>query len=296
MRMSRSDDAERVWEQAPSTVPKTLARQLADVVRKPVRIVCGSLARWSSVRRIVLLYHSIGNGKNAVRPSAFFEQMRFLKEEASVVSLDEIVRGDDKSGSKPFTCAITFDDGYDSVYEIAYPALKQYGFPATAYVTTAAIGEAAPAYSDDFPGLFAGDRTMTWRQVRTLSENGITIGSHLCHHKDMTRLDALEGMFELIRSRTTIAHRTGVPCRDFAYPFGLLNRENVEWVRRAGYETATTVVHATVRGRIDAMRIPRMGVAPIHTLNDFEAILRGEFDYLPVVQRARQTLHLPYSL
>ncbi len=32
--------------------------------------------------------------------------------------------------------AVTFDDGYASVYEIAFPLLKEYGYPATVYLTT----------------------------------------------------------------------------------------------------------------------------------------------------------------
>ncbi|MGH7932967.1 MAG: polysaccharide deacetylase family protein [Candidatus Binataceae bacterium] len=287
----------REGEEALPTVPNTVARRLANALRRPARTVCRTVARLGEARTIILLYHSIGNAKDAVRPSAFAEQMRYLKEEATVVRLDEIVRvGDGKSTSKPLTCVITFDDGYAGVYEVAYQILRQYGFAATVYVTTAAMGESEPGSSDDFAGLFPGDRTMTWRQVREMSEHGISIGSHLCHHKDMTTLDVREGMIELIRSKATIAGRVGMPCPHFAYPFGLFNSENAEWVRNAGYETATTVVHATVKRRIDAMRIPRMCVASIHDIDDFVAIVRGEFDYLPIVQKARRLLKLRYSL
>lgn len=278
------------------TTPPPVTRRAANILRRPARLVCKTAARLRPKRTIVLLYHSIGEAKDAVKPERFQEQMSYLKHEARVISLDRILRGDHLTHDAPLTCAITFDDGYSSVYEIAYPTLRHYGFPAVAYITTDAVGHLAPKRSDDYPGLFPGETTLTWPQIRELSQHDIAIGSHLCQHKNMTRLDADEGLSELRRSKAIITQKLDSACRHFAYPFGLFNRHNVEWVRQSGYESATTVVHATVPQEYNPLTIPRMCVAPIHTLNDFAAILRGEFDYLPIVQSVRRILRLPYSL
>lgn len=278
------------------TTRQAVTRRAANILRRPARLVCKTVARVRPKRTIVLLYHSIGEAKDAVRPERFEEQMYYLKHEARVISLDRILRGDHLQHDAPLTCAITFDDGYSSVYNIAYPTLRHYGFPAVAYITTDAVGDVAPKRSDDYPGLFPGETTLTWRQIRELSQHDIAIGFYLCQHKNMTSLDADEGLAELKRSKAVIAQKLDSACRHFAYPFGLFNRYNVEWVRQSGYESATTVVHATVPQKHDRLTIPRMCVAPIHTLNDFAAILHGEFDYLPIIQRARQILRLPYSL
>jgi peptidoglycan/xylan/chitin deacetylase (PgdA/CDA1 family) len=273
-----------------------VTRQVANILRRPARFVCKTATHIWPKRAIVLLYHSIGAAKDAVRPERFEEQMYYLKHHAHVVSLDRILRNDHLKDDAPLTCAITFDDGYSSVYDVAYPILGRYEFPALAYITTDAIGDAAPRSSDGYPGLFPGETTMTWKQVRELSRNDIAIGSHLCQHRNMTTLSVEEGMSELRRSKAVIAGKLGLACKHFAYPFGLFNWQNVEWVRQSGYETATTVRHATVAHQYDRLRIPRMGPSPTHTLKEFVAILNGEFDYLPIVQTARRLLKMPYSL
>jgi peptidoglycan/xylan/chitin deacetylase (PgdA/CDA1 family) len=278
------------------TTSLAVTRRAANILRRPARLVCKTAARLRPKRTIVLAYHSIGEAKDAVRPDRFEEQMSYLKHEARVISLDSILAGNHLDNDALLTCAITFDDGYSSVYDIAYPVLRHYGFPAVAYITTDAVGELAPKRSDDYPGLFPGETTLTWPQIRELNRHEVVIGSHLCQHKNMTRLDAAEGLSELTLSKALITRKLNSACRHFAYPFGLFNRQTVEWVRNSGYESATTVMHATVPREYNHLTIPRMCVAPIHTLDDFAAILRGEFDYLPIMQTARRLLGLKYSL
>ncbi len=53
---------------------------------------------------------------------------------------------------------ITIDDGYRSSYEIAYPILKKFGFPATVFLYT------------DFVG--ASD-AMTWAQMKEMTASGL---------------------------------------------------------------------------------------------------------------------------
>ena len=57
------------------------------------------------------------------------------------VSLDEI--GERLASGVPFTervAAVTFDDGYQDVYEHAYPVLKRKGIPAAVFVVTDLVG------------------------------------------------------------------------------------------------------------------------------------------------------------
>jgi len=61
-----------------------------------------------------------------------------------VVPLDEIVprRGQGGRFRRP-TAAITFDDGYHDVYELAFPLLKAKGMPAAVFVVTSLVGTAS---------------------------------------------------------------------------------------------------------------------------------------------------------
>jgi hypothetical protein len=91
----------------------------------------------------VLLYHACETDESdfirdlgcSTKPADFERQldylMRFYEVEPVSVLLSENVP--DRA------VAITFDDGYRSVYERAYPALKSRGLPASLYLVTSAV-------------------------------------------------------------------------------------------------------------------------------------------------------------
>lgn len=68
---------------------------------------------------------------------------------------------------------ITIDDGYESVYNIADPILRKYGFTATLFIYT------------DFVGVARG--AITWDQLREMKGDGFEVGSHTLSHCDLTK-------------------------------------------------------------------------------------------------------------
>lgn len=239
------------------------------------------------------MYHAVGDSPYAVRPKDFEAQMRYLKAHARVVALEAILSGRHHDTPAPLTCAITFDDGYAGVYEYAYPILRDNGFEAIVYVTTSALDRDGARCPDEIPGFFPGVPTLTWAQAREMSNGGVTIGSHLCHHLDMRVLSPEVGMEELGRAKDIISQKLGAPCKHFAYPFGYFNSSNVDWVDKLGYESAVTVRHSVVPDKLDLFRVPRMGIGPENDWTDFEGMLGGDLDYLLIVRKVREMLGLP---
>jgi peptidoglycan/xylan/chitin deacetylase (PgdA/CDA1 family) len=230
-------------------------------------------------RRVVLLYHAVGGEPWAVSASAFEAQMSWLSTHARVVSLPALLqRG--RESSDALTCAITFDDGYESVHGRALPVLRSLGFPAVVYLTTAAIDEARNLSSDTFPGLYPGNRMLDWTQVDDLARAGIAIGSHLRRHVDLTRLEEAAAREELSGSKQDIERRLSRPCEDFSYPWGRHDRRARRWVEEAGFKTAAAGVHGSLTGRTDPIAIPRLDVRAEYELADFQAIVRGDWDFL----------------
>src|SRR4029079_8939246 len=92
----------------------------------------------------ILCYHRFGPRatKLNVAPAAFEAQMEYLARNGyTVIPLKRLARF--LQGKEPLpakTVAITIDDGYRSSYEIAYPILKKYGFPATVFLYTDFVG------------------------------------------------------------------------------------------------------------------------------------------------------------
>ena len=97
--------------------------------------------------KIVLMYHGIRENEgqiafnyhgNQLRVKSFAWQMSFVKSYFQVISLDDMVYGRwSPKGKTPL--AVTFDDGYENNYLLAYPVLKKYDIPATIFLTAGFI-------------------------------------------------------------------------------------------------------------------------------------------------------------
>ncbi len=98
-------------------------------------------------RLLIIMYHDLaadsepGSGARLKRDrptrGQFVAHLKAIRRSYRVVSLEEAIRELREEGSlKEDSVAITFDDGYASVYEIAFPELQSYGLPATVYLST----------------------------------------------------------------------------------------------------------------------------------------------------------------
>ena len=74
----------------------------------------------------------------------------YLASHYNVLSMDEVVELLQKKGGSlpPFPTMLTFDDGFASNFDLAYPVLKRYGLPATIYLATQFVDEKIPIWVD----------------------------------------------------------------------------------------------------------------------------------------------------
>lgn len=83
---------------------------------------------------------------------------------------------------------LTFDDGYKSLYAVAYPALRRYGLKAVAYIVPGMTRE----HDEQVSGEFLDKRLCTWQEVREMHESGILdIQSHSMYHHSIATSDKL---------------------------------------------------------------------------------------------------------
>jgi len=78
---------------------------------------------------------------------------------------------------------ITFDDGYRSVYEEAFPVLERYGMCATVFLTVGEQTSTEPARR--LPSLH-GRPMLSWREIREMRSAAITFGAHTLTHVVVT--------------------------------------------------------------------------------------------------------------
>ena len=80
---------------------------------------------------------------------ALEQQLAFLKAHHRVLPLADVVRALATGASLPRSPAvITIDDGYQSVYRVAYRVLKRLGLPASVYLATAFVDERQFLWTD----------------------------------------------------------------------------------------------------------------------------------------------------
>jgi peptidoglycan/xylan/chitin deacetylase (PgdA/CDA1 family) len=102
-------------------------------------------------RLSILIFHRVLRTANAMYPDApsieqFDATMRWVREQFTVLPLDEAMRLLDRDGLPPRAAAITFDDGYRDNLENAFPILERLGLPATFFISTAYIEGGTPFF------------------------------------------------------------------------------------------------------------------------------------------------------
>lgn len=85
-----------------------------------------------------------GLGANTT-PSEFAAHIDFLRRHYNVVPLSALVKGTYPERA----VVITFDDGYRSVYENAFPLLQRHGMTATVYVVTAVVDNSSMVWVNE---------------------------------------------------------------------------------------------------------------------------------------------------
>src|SRR5713101_4859320 len=230
------------------TVPATATS--APTVSKPVVD--------QTAQTIIFCYHllvdKVRYPGTEITPAAFEAQMKELRDRGiTVIGLQDLLAWKRGEKSIPPRCAvITFDYGYKSQYELAWPIIKKFGYTFTMFVYTEGVRG----------GSLAGGGAITWEQLADMRDNGIDIEAHTATHQDLreghTIMVAEPGgkrtkkkltgaeyeqwvQNEVVGCKQLLEQRLGIRINCFAVPFGTYNEHVKEIARNAGYESMFTV-------------------------------------------------------
>lgn len=222
-------------------------------------------------RDVVLMYHSVGGIHGTeyafdLPEHLFREQIRWLAERWAPADLPELIETD--AEHKRF--AVTFDDGFRNVAEVAVPILREFEVPATVFLCSEFIGDANAELLRERHGMRsrARDVVMTDRQVReAIDDELLTVGNHTASHPDLTSLpdrDAVQA--EVVGGKRELEARYGVTVDRFSYPYGRVDSRTAAVVE-ASHEFGVTSEPVLVREGTDPHRIPRIDACqPQHVL------------------------------
>ena len=251
---------------------------------------------------IILMYHRIYNDKfiSGLDPLEFEKQIAYITKNFNVLPIEDLIENLNKNKIKPYSLALTFDDGHFDFYTSAWPILKKYNLPASLYITTGfvdgttwlwpdlikyillnskvevlnaqGVGTISTTKSNHHTSwhklgdycltLHAEQRnklllqlandaqvsisntpqspfhSVTWGQLKEMSQEGLTVGSHTVTHPILSSLsiDALRN--ELTESAQAIEKNLGTIPLGLCYPNGRpedINEIVINEAESAGY-------------------------------------------------------------
>ncbi|PSW09986.1 polysaccharide deacetylase [Photobacterium sanctipauli] len=181
----------------------------------------------------ILLYHHIADDtphSTSTTTAQFAEQLDHFEEQGyKIIGLEEMVhRIQTGEALNEKSLALTFDDGFVSVCENAYPELKRRGLPFTVFVSTAPVDKGYTGYCN-------------WQQLKEMSKNGATIANHTTDHGYLVRSSLNDAHWlqnakdSINKAQQRIKEEIGTAPMLFAYPYGEYNNELKHWVSEQGY-------------------------------------------------------------
>ncbi len=154
----------------------------------------------------------------------FEAQLQLIKDlNFRVINLNELVACLYKQTPLPKNAlAITFDDGYQTDYQFAAPALQKMNFTATFFLA-----------------LMNLDRKTRWFEYEQLLQQGFAVGSHTVNHPNLTKMPPDQAQNELKQSKQTIENHLNAQIDHFALPYGLFNEKIIEIAKKTGYQSVS---------------------------------------------------------
>lgn len=186
----------------------------------------------------ILTYHSILPSQEILKKSkkdriycledaVFKEQLAYLNDNSfstlTFRELKEISLNDRQPPKKPII--LTFDDGYENNYRIAFPLLQEVSMKATFFVITSLIGK--PGY-------------LKWEQIDDMFRHGMEIQSHTHTHVPLDSLSNAALRKELTVSKQILESNLKSQIFVLSVPHGWKPKTMRSAAMESGYEFICT--------------------------------------------------------
>ncbi len=226
---------------------------------------------------VILLYHHVAEDtppSTSISPVDFTRHLNYLKDnEFTVIALDRMIDSLRSGQTLPEkSVVITFDDGYSSVYEEAFPLLHSFAYPFTVFVSTEPIDKQQSNY-------------LNWEQIREMADAGVIIANHMVDHPYMLELQEGEDSSQwlarlredILLAEQRIESETGQSFRYLAYPYGEYNPAIKSLMRELGF-VGLAQNSGAIGANSDFLALPRYPLTGIYANLDSARI---KFSTLP---------------
>ena len=226
---------------------------LGNFIRDKIVVNKSYLIGESNIKIPVFVYHDVVKEKSRVEYDymqtyldRFEEQIGWLEHSGfdfiSYSELEDYSQG--KKKLKKNSCLITFDDGYQGVYDNVFPIAKAHNIPITIFIINEKVGE---------EGYF------NWEEAKEMQDSGlVTIASHSINHPEFTSLSVEEAVENVDNSYKEIEEHLGQQkVKVFTYPYGLYTEEQSKKLKERGYIQNLTDNKVNESNKMDLRKLHR---------------------------------------
>ena len=140
------------------------------------------------------------------------------------------------------------------------------------------IEELEKILNEDIPKEIGKNKTLTWDEVKEMSENNINFGAHTVNHPILTNISLKQAELEISQSKKDIEKRLNKPITTFSYPNGLAsdyNTEIIDLLKKYGFTCAVTRIPNTINSKTSLFELGR--VSPGWSYVSFKFCVSGIF-------------------
>ena len=232
----------------------------------------------------ILMYHRVAHlPPNLARPTynvppgRFEAQLRGLLQRGfepwPLRKILEFHRGGKPIPRRAFV--VTFDDGFDNVYQFAWPVLERLNVPATLFLATAYLDSPDPFPMDNWELAGSGSvpaacwRPLTTEHCREMQASGlIELGAHTHTHRDFRERPEVFAE-DLRRCLAELRNLFGMEDATFAFPYG---------EKKLGFSSPSLVSIAKTVGVLCGLTTESGLVRPGDDCFDWRRLMPEDFD------------------
>jgi peptidoglycan/xylan/chitin deacetylase (PgdA/CDA1 family)/glycosyltransferase involved in cell wall biosynthesis len=237
----------------------------------------------------VLAYHRVVEGPSEAGKHGIYVtrenldwQMRYLKKKRFItLSFRDYSNLTEEQKKNGRYIILTFDDGYEDNYRVAFPILSKYGFKATIFLVAGKTTNEWDKAQSSEPEL----RLLNKEEILKMKKYGIEFGSHTLTHPDLTKIESEQAKREIIVSKKKIEEIIGNEVVTFAYPHGKLNQNLKEIVKQAGYKFGIATDSGSAAIDEDWFEIRRIILFPKTGKRSFRRKVSGHYNFWKTKRR-----------
>ena len=201
---------------------------------------------------IFLVYHRFGESSYPSTNTTIKQLESHIKElqkkKYTVLPIDKIMEKI-KSGQnlKDRTIGISIDDGYKSIYEVAWPRFREANLPFTVFLSTKSIDQ-------------KNKNSLTWSQIREMKNQGVIFGNHSHSHLHMPNNKISINANDISLANRRFNAEIGITPSLFAYPYGEFSRELENLVKKYNFDAAFGQHSGVMSSLSNLFSIPRFSL------------------------------------